>query len=76
MKFLSIQVEEAQRKIEDLDKEQEALVAIFAEERIRRDAAEDSLRNRLKVTKILFSSSRLSSFCSVFHSDSCCQFLV
>ncbi|KAH7835783.1 hypothetical protein Vadar_029837 [Vaccinium darrowii] len=45
---LEAQVEEAQRKIEHLDKEQDALVQIFAEERIRRDAEEESLRNRLK----------------------------
>lgn len=76
MKLLSTQAEEAQRKIEHLDKEQDALVQIFAEERIRRDAEEESLRNRLKVGKIFFSSSRFSFFCSVFHFDSSCQFFV
>ncbi|KAE9454805.1 hypothetical protein C3L33_13327, partial [Rhododendron williamsianum] len=39
---------EAQREIEKMDKEQESLIEIFAEERSRRDAEEDILRNRLK----------------------------
>lgn len=43
-----------------MDKEQESLIEIFAEERSRRDAEEDILRNRLKVGKIFFSSFRFS----------------
>ncbi|KAG5520583.1 hypothetical protein RHGRI_033235 [Rhododendron griersonianum] len=47
-KSLETKLQEAQREIEKMDKEQESLIEIFAEERSRRDAEEDILRNRLK----------------------------
>ncbi|CAH9119539.1 unnamed protein product [Cuscuta epithymum] len=45
---LEAQVNEAKRKIEELNKDQERLVDIFSEERLRRDAEEESLRKKLK----------------------------
>ncbi|KAF8688232.1 hypothetical protein HU200_042357 [Digitaria exilis] len=42
------QVEDLQRKLECANKEQEALIDIFSEERARRDLEEDGLRNKLK----------------------------
>lgn len=72
---LSNQLEEAQQQIEKMDKEQEALIEIFAEERSRRDDEEDILRSRLKVGKFFFFITHFSSFHSVFHSDSFDQFL-
>ncbi|XAR64360.1 hypothetical protein NMG60_11024667 [Bertholletia excelsa] len=47
-KSLENKLQEAQQKIEALDKEQEAFIDIFSEERSRRDAEEESLRQRLK----------------------------
>ncbi|GMP57527.1 hypothetical protein CsSME_00021581 [Camellia sinensis var. sinensis] len=45
---LEIKLQDANNKIEEMDREQEALINIFSEERIRREAEEESLRNRLK----------------------------
>ncbi|XAR67873.1 hypothetical protein NMG60_11002806 [Bertholletia excelsa] len=47
-KLLELKLEEATRKIEELNKEQESLIDIFSEERERRDAEEENLRNKLK----------------------------
>ncbi|XP_057508601.1 protein MICRORCHIDIA 7-like isoform X1 [Actinidia eriantha] len=47
-KSLEIKLHEAQQKVEAMDREQETLIDIFSEERDRRDAEENSLRNRLK----------------------------
>ncbi|XP_057485163.1 protein MICRORCHIDIA 7-like isoform X1 [Actinidia eriantha] len=49
-KSLEIKLQEAQQKIEEMDREHETLIDIFSEERGRRDAEEDRLRNRLKET--------------------------
>lgn len=43
------QIELATRKIEALNKEQDSLVALFSEERERRDIEEEELRSKLKV---------------------------
>ncbi|KAJ6676445.1 PROTEIN MICRORCHIDIA 7 [Salix viminalis] len=45
---LEIQLQEAQQKVEELNKEQESLIDIFSEERIRRDQEEENLRKKLK----------------------------
>ncbi|KAJ6970814.1 hypothetical protein D5086_028556 [Populus alba] len=42
------QLQEAQRKLEELNKEQESLIDIFSEERVRRDQEEENLRKKLK----------------------------
>ncbi|KAL6973002.1 Protein MICRORCHIDIA 7 [Sarracenia purpurea var. burkii] len=42
------QLKEALLKIEELNKEQENLIDIFAEERQRRDTKEENLRKKLK----------------------------
>ncbi|XP_034908942.1 protein MICRORCHIDIA 7 isoform X1 [Populus alba] len=47
-KSLEIQLQEAQQKLEELNKEQESLIDIFSEERDRRDQEEESLRKKLK----------------------------
>jgi hypothetical protein len=46
---LLLQLKEAQRKLEELNKEQESLIDIFSEERVRRDQEEENLRKKLKV---------------------------
>jgi len=46
---LLLQLQEAQRKLEELNKEQESLIDIFSEERVRRDQEEENLRKKLKV---------------------------
>ena len=46
------QLEAAKKRLEEANKEQEALVDIFAEERSRRDKEEDNLRKNLRVRKI------------------------
>jgi hypothetical protein len=43
-------VEDLQRQLESANKEQEALIDIFSEERNRRDQEEDNLRKKLKVS--------------------------
>ena len=48
-----LQVELARQKIEEMSKEQENLIAIFTEERDRRDVEEESLRNKLEVPFLL-----------------------
>ncbi|CAI0548095.1 unnamed protein product [Linum tenue] len=45
---LKIQLDQAQQKVEDLNKEQESLIDIFSEEKERRDKEEDNLRKKLK----------------------------
>ncbi|KAK9277823.1 hypothetical protein L1049_027379 [Liquidambar formosana] len=47
-KSLEIQLQEAHRKIEEMNKEQESLIDIFSEERDRRDIEEENLRRKLK----------------------------
>jgi hypothetical protein len=44
------QLEDAQRQLETSNKEQEALIDIFSEERGRRDLEEENLRGKLKVS--------------------------
>ena len=44
-----LQLQEAQQKLEEMNKEQESLIDIFSEERIRRDQEEENLRKKLKV---------------------------
>lgn len=46
-KSLEAQLEAANKKLSDMDKEHEARIQIFNEERKRRDAEEDNLRRRL-----------------------------
>ncbi|GAB2272048.1 hypothetical protein Dimus_006870 [Dionaea muscipula] len=62
-KQLEIKLKEAQRKVEDLSKEQETLINIFSEERDRRDLEEENLRKKLKeasnTIQDLLSKSRL-----------------
>ncbi|XP_060204157.1 LOW QUALITY PROTEIN: protein MICRORCHIDIA 7-like [Lycium barbarum] len=47
-KSVDAQLQEATRKIEELNKEQESLIDIFTEERQRRDVEEENLRKKLK----------------------------
>ncbi|OIW17780.1 hypothetical protein TanjilG_06465 [Lupinus angustifolius] len=47
-KSLETQLRDAERKIEDLNKEQETLIDVFSEERDRRDAEEKVLRKKLQ----------------------------
>ncbi|XP_061349529.1 protein MICRORCHIDIA 7-like isoform X2 [Gastrolobium bilobum] len=47
-KSLETQLHAAEKKIEDLNKEQETLIDVFAEERDRRNAEEKSLRKKLQ----------------------------
>ncbi|KAJ3697246.1 hypothetical protein LUZ61_000951 [Rhynchospora tenuis] len=47
-RVLTEQLEEVQRKLEETQKEQEALIDIFSEERTRRDKDEENLRKKLK----------------------------
>ncbi|KAJ4973725.1 hypothetical protein NE237_006899 [Protea cynaroides] len=49
-KSLESQVKEAEQKLELANKEQEALIDIFSEERCRRDSEEENLREKLKTT--------------------------
>ncbi|GAB2280709.1 hypothetical protein Dimus_015335 [Dionaea muscipula] len=42
------QIQSYEQKLKEMDKEQEALIEIFAEERDRRDTEEENLRNRLQ----------------------------
>jgi hypothetical protein len=44
-------VEDLQRQLGSANKEQEALIDIFSEERNRRDQEEDNLRKKLKVSE-------------------------
>lgn len=46
------QLQEAKQKYEEQSKEQESLIDIFSEERQRRDAEEETLRRKLKVSLI------------------------
>lgn len=46
------QLQEAQQKIEELNKEQESLIDIFSEERERRDKEEENLRKKMKVSSL------------------------
>ncbi|PKA47459.1 hypothetical protein AXF42_Ash020188 [Apostasia shenzhenica] len=46
---LTEQVEELEKKLKEADKEQETLIDIFSEERQRRDAEEEKLREQLKI---------------------------
>ena len=62
-----------------MDREQETLIDIFSEERDRRDAEEDSLRNRSKVGKFSFLLPLAFIFDSSFLCFYCCflnQFLI
>ena len=43
------QLIDAEKKLEELNNEQETLIDVFAEERDRRDAEEKKLRNKLEV---------------------------
>ncbi|KAI3836627.1 hypothetical protein MKW92_014975 [Papaver armeniacum] len=45
---LEAQLTESKEKYEELNKEQDAFIEIFAEERTRRDAAEENFKNKLK----------------------------
>ncbi|XP_056686838.1 protein MICRORCHIDIA 7-like [Spinacia oleracea] len=47
-KSLEAKIEEANKKIAELDKEQEAIINIFGDERERRDVEEEKLRKRLQ----------------------------
>ncbi|XP_068665164.1 protein MICRORCHIDIA 7-like [Aristolochia californica] len=47
-KRLEARINELEQKLEEASKEQEALIDIFSEERIRRDKEEESLRKKLK----------------------------
>ncbi|GJN11853.1 hypothetical protein PR202_ga30084 [Eleusine coracana subsp. coracana] len=47
-KTLTERVEDLQRQLESANKEQEALIDVFSEERNRRDQEEDNLRKKLK----------------------------
>ncbi|KAK3183192.1 hypothetical protein Dsin_030478 [Dipteronia sinensis] len=47
-KSLEAQLQEAQHKIEGLNKEQESLIDIFSEERDRREREEENLRKKIK----------------------------
>ncbi|GJN37060.1 hypothetical protein PR202_gb25981 [Eleusine coracana subsp. coracana] len=47
-KSLTERVEDLQRQLESANKEQEALIDVFSEERNRRDQEEDNLRKKLK----------------------------
>uniref|UniRef100_A0A0A9FAB9 Uncharacterized protein n=1 Tax=Arundo donax TaxID=35708 RepID=A0A0A9FAB9_ARUDO len=47
-KSLTERVEDLERQLESANKEQEALIDIFSEERNRRDQEEDNLRKKLK----------------------------
>ncbi|KAI3763232.1 hypothetical protein L1987_53685 [Smallanthus sonchifolius] len=51
-KELEVQLEEEKQKYEALNKEQDSIIAIFSEERERRDAEEEALRKKLKETEI------------------------
>ncbi|XP_020253957.1 protein MICRORCHIDIA 4-like, partial [Asparagus officinalis] len=51
-KLLTEQFEAAKKKLDEATKEQEALVDVFAEERIRRDKEEETLRNKLRDASI------------------------
>jgi hypothetical protein len=44
-------VEDLERQLETANKEQEALIDIFSEERSRRDEEEESLKEKLKVSQ-------------------------
>ncbi|KAL5717391.1 hypothetical protein ACHQM5_010398 [Ranunculus cassubicifolius] len=47
-KSLEMQVKEYEQKMEDMSKEQEALIDIFSDEKSRRDSDEENLRKKLK----------------------------
>lgn len=47
--FFLHQLIDAEKKLEELNNEQETLIDVFAEERDRRDAEEKKLRNKLEV---------------------------
>ncbi|KAJ8439116.1 hypothetical protein Cgig2_027042 [Carnegiea gigantea] len=49
----SLEVQEANKKIAEMDKEQEALIQIFAEERERRESEEENLRKHLEVSHLV-----------------------
>lgn len=51
-KSLLEQLEAAQKSLEEANKEQEALIDIFSEERSRRDKEEENLRKKLKVRNL------------------------
>uniref|UniRef100_A0A2P2JUM4 Morc S5 domain-containing protein n=2 Tax=Rhizophora mucronata TaxID=61149 RepID=A0A2P2JUM4_RHIMU len=46
--LLERQLQEAKQKLDELDKDHESLIAIFSEERERRDMEEENLRKKLK----------------------------
>lgn len=48
------QLQVAQQTIEELNKEQESLIDIFAEERDRREREEENLRKKIKVSFLTF----------------------
>ncbi|CAN1175198.1 Protein MICRORCHIDIA 4 [Linum perenne] len=45
---LKTKLDQAEQKVEDLNKEQESLIEIFSEEKERRDKEEDNMRKKLK----------------------------
>lgn len=47
--MLSDQVLKSEEKIKEMDKEQEALIDVFSEERQRRDVKEETLRKKWMV---------------------------
>ncbi|KAI7755869.1 hypothetical protein M8C21_013497 [Ambrosia artemisiifolia] len=51
-KELEAQLEEEKQKYEALNKEQDSIIAIFSEERERRDTEEEDLRRKLKEAEI------------------------
>ncbi|KAL8226042.1 hypothetical protein R6Q57_018599 [Mikania cordata] len=51
-KELEVQLEEHRQKFEALNKEQDSIIAIFSEERERRDAEEEALKKKLKEAEI------------------------
>lgn len=59
------QLEEANYKIQELNREQESLVEIFSEERQRRDMEEENLRKKLKV-KYFFQSTKTFALPIIF----------
>lgn len=48
------QLKVMQQTIEELNKEQESLIDIFAEERDRREREEENLRKKIKVSSLSF----------------------
>ena len=61
--FIFDQLQTAQQKIEELNKEQESLIDIFSEERDRRDNEERNLRQKLLVSYATLGSTLVNTIC-------------